>query len=626
MSIIVQHRRDSRTNCEANTPATGEVWYDTTLKAVRWGDGATLGGFLQKLWGKSYTVSPSQITSNQNDYSPTDLAIAETLFINSDAARSITGLALGATNRKLALINNGSFNITLVDASASSTAANRFSFGPSVATDFVLRPKATVLLIYSAAASRWLLLADGLRPTTTLPEIVQRTGSIAPTQLSANTNDWAPTDLATTSVIRASTDASRNLTGLSGGVDGREFEIHNVGSNALVLKDQDANSTAANRFLLGSDVTLSANQTIKLWYDLTTARWRQVSNTAGAAVGDSAVTAVKLAGSAVPYGVGMVNGTIVESHAGNAATFAVKTLAGTDPSATNPVLFVFRNATAATGDYVVRSVTAALSLVISSGSSMGFTNGVAGRIWLGALDNAGTVELFAVNCVSGKSIYALGQFPLITTTAEGGAGAADSAQVPYSATARTSKAYVPLGYASYETGLATAGTWAASPTRIQLYGQGVPLPGQRVQLVRLDSSAVATGTTTIPEDNTIPQNTEGDQYMSQAITPASASNLLRIRVQGQFSNSASAYWLIMALFQDTTASALAAIMNLQTTATGGLVASLDWLMLAATTSSTTFKMRAGGAGAGTTTFNGQSGSGMFNGTMNSWLEIEELQT
>ena len=69
--------------------------------------------------------------------------------------------------------------------------------------------------------------------------------------------------------------------------------------------------------------------------------------------------------------------------------------------------------------------------------------------------------------------------------------------------------------------------------------------------------AVATGTTALAFADSIPTNTGGDQYMSQAITPASAANLLEIEVQGYFSNGAGASNCTMALFQDSTSAALA---------------------------------------------------------------------
>lgn len=102
-------------------------------------------------------------------------------------------------------------------------------------------------------------------------------GVISPAQITASQNDYNPTDLATSAVLRLSTDASWNLTGLQGGAAGRLVLIHNVGSNPLVLKDEDAASAAANRFALNSDLTLAADQSIVLWYDSTSSRWRAMS-------------------------------------------------------------------------------------------------------------------------------------------------------------------------------------------------------------------------------------------------------------------------------------------------------------------------------------------------------------
>jgi len=81
------------------------------------------------------------------------------------------------------------------------------------------------------------------------------------------------------------------------------------------------------------------------------------------------------------------------------------------------------------------------------------------------MNNAGTIELAAVNISGGTQ---LDETNLISTTAEGGAGAADSASVVYSTTARTSLAYRVIGY--IESTQATAGTWATAPSTIQGYG------------------------------------------------------------------------------------------------------------------------------------------------------------
>lgn len=356
---------------------------------------------------------------------------------------------------------------------------------------------------------------------------------------------------------------------------------------------------------------------------------------AGAKVLDISATGLNVVGSVssngaafspTAQGAGLVNGTIVESHTGNAVTFAIKTLAGADPSATDIVYFVFRNVTAATGNYVVLQVTAALSLTVSSGSTLGCVNSTAFRLWLVAFNDASTVRLGVINCVSGTSVYPLGQFPIASSTAEGGAGGADSAQVLYTGSAVSSKAYEIIGYASYESGLGTVGNWASSPTRLQLFGSGVPLPGQVLQRQRTATGAYATGTTTIPHDDTIPQNTEGDQYLSQAITPTSAANLLQIDAFLVYSNSGSGF-SAMTLFQDAVASALATAPC--TPATTTVVSlPLKYTALAALTTATTFKVRAGSSAAGTTYINGDNATAgrTYGGTDASFIEVSETMT
>jgi hypothetical protein len=103
------------------------------------------------------------------------------------------------------------------------------------------------------------------------------TGDVSPTQITANQNDYNPAGFASASVLRISTDASRNLTGLYGGVDGRIVAIVNAGSNNLVLVAESASSMAANRFAFGADVTLTAKQSALLIYDSTDNRWRLLS-------------------------------------------------------------------------------------------------------------------------------------------------------------------------------------------------------------------------------------------------------------------------------------------------------------------------------------------------------------
>lgn len=116
-------------------------------------------------------------------------------------------------------------------------------------------------------------------PGATITEDAALSGDISPSQITANQNDYNPTGLSTASVLRLSTDASRDITGLQGGADGRLVIVHNVGAQNLVLKDESASSSAANRFALNADVTLGADQSSWLQYDLPSSRWRVIGGT-----------------------------------------------------------------------------------------------------------------------------------------------------------------------------------------------------------------------------------------------------------------------------------------------------------------------------------------------------------
>lgn len=147
--------------------------------------------------------------------------------------------------------------------------------------------------------------------------------------------------------------------------------------------------------------------------------------------------------------------------------------------------------------------------------------------------------------------------------------------------------------------------------------------GAVVQSAYTQTGAVATGTTTIPTDDTIPQNTEGTEFMTLAFTPKSATNLLRIKVVGNFSTSGGVV-CNMALFQDSTANALASSLA-SIVASNGENMTLIHTMVAGTTSATTFKMRMGCGSAATVTFNGVGGGRYYGGTMASSITIDEIQ-
>jgi hypothetical protein len=105
-------------------------------------------------------------------------------------------------------------------------------------------------------------------------------GSLTPPQIIADTNNYSPTGLSTASNLRLATDASRNITGLAGGADGRIFILHNVGAFNFTLVDESLSSTAANRFALTGNQTIVPDALVALQYDGTTLRWRVLSSSA----------------------------------------------------------------------------------------------------------------------------------------------------------------------------------------------------------------------------------------------------------------------------------------------------------------------------------------------------------
>ncbi len=158
------------------------------------------------------------------------------------------------------------------------------------------------------------------------------------------------------------------------------------------------------------------------------------------------------------------------------------------------------------------------------------------------------------------------------------------------------------------------------------WGANVPV-GTTLQTVGVIDSAVHTTTTAIPNDDTIPQNTEGGEAFTLAITPSNANNKLLIHAFcGCISNTENSRRLIIALFKDSVSDALAASWaDFQADGTGEQGADLTHFMTAGSTSTITFKLRFGANSTGTTTFNGTGGARLMGGVMASGMTITEIK-
>ena len=147
--------------------------------------------------------------------------------------------------------------------------------------------------------------------------------------------------------------------------------------------------------------------------------------------------------------------------------------------------------------------------------------------------------------------------------------------------------------------------------------------GKVVQKVNFQTGSRSSGTVIIPFDESIPQNTEGNEFLTLAITPTDVNNKLEITVKPLLSNS-SVNWMVSALFQDNTADALAVVFGYNPTATTTAIEVLTHTMTAGTVAETTFKFRAGLASAGTTVLNSSAaGTTLFGSLAASSITITE---
>lgn len=136
-------------------------------------------------------------------------------------------------------------------------------------------------------------------------------------------------------------------------------------------------------------------------------------------------------------------------------------------------------------------------------------------------------------------------------------------------------------------------------------------------------SSVSTGTTIMPDDDTIPQDTEGDQYLTVSHTPEASGNLLRITVLAHLAQSAGNH-MSGAVFLSGTANALRS--SLHFNSTNNRIISPIVIVHEYTTasgSSHTFNFRAGGSAANTTTFNGESAARLHGGVLSSAIIVDE---
>lgn len=164
----------------------------------------------------------------------------------------------------------------------------------------------------------------------------------------------------------------------------------------------------------------------------------------------------------------------------------------------------------------------------------------------------------------------------------------------------------------------------AGVTSINGQNGSVTLTGTPVQVVETDLVTAGTSAQVIPNDDTIPQIGEGAEIMTCSIAPKFASSNLYIDVVVNGTTNTQGVHMVVALFRDLGADAIAASSSQTSNANYQNQVTFRIKVAAASTAATTFRVRVGPSSAVTMTYNGQSSTRLFGGAMVSSIKITEV--
>lgn len=245
-----------------------------------------------------------------------------------------------------------------------------------------------------------------------------------------------------------------------------------------------------------------------------------------------AVVAAAMGTPASAQTLGISNCSLATSVAGNAATFAIKDGSGNDPSPSSPCTAIMRSGVAGSGTPIQRQITAAQSITIPAGATLGTVSNLPSRVWAEIFDDgANGVLAVSVRSQPGQGIAPLSPAALASTTIV--SGTSNALATFYSSEALANAPYAILGYAEWQYGLVTAGQWAVPPTFVQTMAPSVPLPGQYTGNMQQFLTASYT-----PDSRTSFEPT----VLTATITPTNGANYIEIEWSGSLFIAAANAW------------------------------------------------------------------------------------
>lgn len=237
---------------------------DTTAAKVNWCTFDTIK--VQEATNYGYLSTTGSGTGNV--FSSWTAIVTTSVIEMGDGSSSIgdltfTGLQCGGTSATGIKLTGGSYNKLIV--------INGCQFDGGITTSISLTNMERISGCNNYGGSTDFSISSGCRGLAGLI----LTNIVSPTQIAANQNNYSPTDLNYARQLNLTSDASRDITGVAKGFDGRRLLLLNKGAQNIVLKHQNASSTATNRFsfVSGLDVTLSPNMSIELVYEAVAGFW-----------------------------------------------------------------------------------------------------------------------------------------------------------------------------------------------------------------------------------------------------------------------------------------------------------------------------------------------------------------